>query len=107
LFVAASTANSAWASTPNVDDVSGKKPATTPQSDPSLQNCLANGVHSALYQRCVAAGLIKSSSIEGTDNLQNGDYIKLQGFFVNPQNQVVSNSFEFVVASIETWTPPQ
>jgi uncharacterized protein (DUF697 family) len=48
-----------------------------------------------------------SSSIEATDNIKNGDTIKLEGFFVNPQNQVVSNSFEYIVGSIKTWTPAQ
>ncbi|MDR3573245.1 MAG: hypothetical protein P4L50_05265 [Anaerolineaceae bacterium] len=49
-----------------------------------------------------------SSSIEASDNIQNGDSIKLQGFYVNAQNQVVSNNtLDFITASIDSWTPVQ
>lgn len=63
LVLAAFTTNGAWAATPTAGDISGKKPATSPQTNPSLQDCLANGVHSALYLSCLANGTIQSNGL--------------------------------------------
>jgi hypothetical protein len=68
VVLAAFTTNGAWAATPTAGDVSGKRPPTIPQTDPLVNPCLANGVHSALYLSCLKNGSNLSSNTHVSQN---------------------------------------